>query len=351
MEERHISLQSVAVFASPSSGFSPIFLDVEKHISLDQSSRWRPPARASSSCLALLPGTLPLPLTLVRYTKKSSIRALPAAAPEAGIAARQIELKPPSYTVTWETQQPAPTEPPSEEDPDEDEPVPAPNDSISLSPPSFTVSWDAPLPTADDPEPEDPEPEEPGDDDDYPVPQPPKPSDSISLSPPSYTVSWDPPLPTTTKKPEYPGWPWRPRPTKTKKTTSKPSVTATVTWGRKRQFDYDPIPTDVGEDPEDPEDPEESDFPSPDPEEGDLPNFPIPTQKDSIGITPPKATISWGKREEEADNPPPTIGLGKPTATLIWPKPVKPTGHISWGKRQEDEVTINPPEATIIWGK
>jgi hypothetical protein len=122
-----------------------------------------------------------------------------------------------------------------------------------------------------------------------------------------------------------------------------------VTWN-KRQFDYDPNPTDIDmPDPEETESPDPEESEVPDPEEGDLPGFPVPTQPNSIGLGKPSATISWGKREDAAD-PPPTFWLGKPTATLIWPKPGKPTGHISWGKRQEDEVTVAPPSATITWG-
>src|SRR5207249_4051412 len=114
-------------------------------------------------------------------------------------------------------------------------PVPEPDIPVArqvgtLLPPSYSVSWENPVPAPT----QDPEPEDPEDPEDPMLPTLSVPSNRISLSPPSFSVSWDPPLHPTHSKTK------KPRPTK--KTTTKPGVSATISWG-KRQEDEGPEPT------------------------------------------------------------------------------------------------------------
>jgi hypothetical protein len=103
---------------------------------------------------------------------------------------------------------------------------------------------------------------------------------------------------------------------------AQPSPPTYISWG-KRQDDAEP--TDAPEIPDDefPEDPEDPEGPV------DIPPFPVPTQPNSIGIQPPTATVIWGKRQDE----------GLPTDFPLFPEPT-PT----------DEVSNSPPSATVIWG-
>lgn len=146
-----------------------------------------------------------------------------------------------------------------------------------------------------------------------------------------------------------------------------------MSWG-KRQDGAEPEPTDepLPEDDEDPfpEDPEDDDdFPIVPPGQG-------PT--DTIGLEPPTATVIWGKRNPQQFD---TIGLQFPTASFYFPS-AKPPTYISWGKRQDgsdepeptafpedpeddfpedpvitqapqpsDQIGLEPPTATVIWGK
>jgi len=185
-------------------------------------------------------------------------------------------------------------------------------------------------------EPEDPEPtEEPeptSDDGEPPIETGTKPSDQITLNPPTATISWgkrdvDPPPTIGLGFPTYSiVWPKFPLPT------------ATVTWG-KRQDDEEPIPPTEAL----PEDPV--------PEPTEILPGPQPDPSDEITLAPPTATVSWGKRDVD---PPPTIGLGFPTYTMIWPKPPKTTAHVSWGKRDVDPpptIGLGFPTYTMIWPK
>jgi hypothetical protein len=110
---------------------------------------------------------------------------------------------------------------------------------IDISNPTATVIWDK-----RDAEPQD---------------------DTIGLEFPHQTVWW--PQPSAVKPPTY------------------------ISWG-KRQDEVEP--TDVPEVPEVPELPEEPESPEPEDPEGPIvfPPFPVPTQPNSIDITPPTATVS-----------------------------------------------------------
>ncbi|KAF2786681.1 hypothetical protein K505DRAFT_398304 [Melanomma pulvis-pyrius CBS 109.77] len=333
----------------------------------------------------------------------------------------QISLGPPSYSISWDTGVPAgptataePTEDP--EDPEYPPGPPATSNQISLGQPSASVSWnrrqeEEPEPTeVPEPEfPEEPLPEEP-EDPDFPAlpnfPQP-APSNVIGITPPKYTIIWgkrqdDEPEPTASPEepefPEFPEFPPLPLPTPPSQITLLPPKYS-ISWGKRQD---EPEPTAFPEEPL-PEEPEDPDSPA-------FPNFPQPTPSNDIGITPPKATIIWGKRQE--DEPEPTdfpepepedpeepfpeepeepefpfpaqptpsnvIGITPPKATIIWgkreaapatnsygfsfptqivsfqppkgPKPTRPV-YVSWGKRQDDEVTLLPPSASISWGK
>lgn len=310
-------------------------------------------------------------------------------------APRQVGLNPPSYSVSWETSAPQPTENPEDPgEPGDGFPVPTPSNQISLYPPSYSISWDAGTPA---PQPtEDPEdPEEPG----FPAPVP-TPSNQISLNPPSYSVSWDTPVPPQPTKKPWTGQPGRPtrrppglpsrfsiswftgRPKNTGGVSwdaGVPDNTAGVTWDGAQ-------PTDAPEKPQDPsqypidnqpkpsdqisnnpptntviwgkrqyeEDPEPTEEPEPEPApedpEGPIiipPFFPTQLPPNTIGIQPPQVSFSWGKRQEDeptgpVDIPPPPQ-VTPPDQISIQP----PVPSVSWGKRQEDEPTgpidIPPP--------
>ncbi|CAO2657544.1 Nn.00g036700.m01.CDS01 [Neocucurbitaria sp. VM-36] len=210
-----------------------------------------------------------------------------------------------------------------------------------------------------------------------PTPTPPKETDQISLGPPKYSVSWNlekrqdtidlnvkptskAPLKstsTTTTKPKPKPTSKKPKPSSTPKPTPTPTPTPTpsppqqsdeitigppqysISWAKKRQFDYDPeataepFPEDEEPFPEDPED------------EGpiEIPPFPFPTQPNSIGIQPPKVSFGWGKREAAPQTEHDTIGLQFPRPTIWWPKPQPPT-YVSWGKRQDEAEPTALPE-------
>ncbi|KAJ4286135.1 hypothetical protein N0V90_013484 [Kalmusia sp. IMI 367209] len=231
-----------------------------------------------------------------------------------------------SASVSWgkrqEDEDPEPTEFPGfPEDPDFPEdpeepggpisfpsfPVPTPPNSIGIQPPSVSFSWgkrqeDEPEPT-DFPEPEDPE--DPADPIGSPVGPQPTPPNSIGIQPPHVSFSWGkreeaaaatpPPSIGLDKPTNSIKWPQPP------KSTSK----AWISWG-KRQDDGDP--TEV--------------FP------------PAPTHSDQITFVPPTASISWGKRDAEAQAP--TYGLGFPTFSFNFPGLPRSSAYISWGKRDDD---------------
>lgn len=367
------------------------------------------------------------------------------------------------YTVSWDTPVPPSTK----------EPVvtpPRPSDSIGIQPPKVTVSWgrrqlesdpgatpEPEIPTDAEPEPE-PEEEEPveedpewPDNDDEPggtIIQPsvviPTPSNSIGIQPPRNTIIWgkrqfeyepeptgEPETPVESEEPELeePEWPeedpeWPEDDDESGGTIIMPPGViptpgnsigiqppkATIIWG-KRQFEYEPEPTegpqapepeepDVEEpepEPEEPEWPEEPEpeWPEvPEPEWPEEPDFPIelppwiiPKPSNSIGIQPPKATIIWGRRKVAAE----TTSYGFEHTAIIptMIPPLRPTSDVIWGKRQvdneiledpiddpeeepvdpiedstdfpdlpglptatpKDEVTMESPTATIVWGR
>jgi hypothetical protein len=259
-----------------------------------------------------------------------------------------IGITPPKYTVIWgkrqfeyddgdEPEEPIPEEPfpeePFPEDPFPEEPedpfpsVPdtKPSNVIGITPPKSTVIWGKrqfEYDDGDDPEepipeePEEPTPEEPFPEDPFPE-EPEDPFPSVPDTKPSNVIGITPPK-------------------------------STVIWG-KRQFEYDD-----GDDPEEPipEEPFPED-PFPEEPEDPFPNVPDTTPSNVIGITPPKATIIWGKREKASTSN--SAGLHFPTYSVSWsgPKPPKTTKpvYVSWGKRQDDEVTLLPPSASISWDK
>lgn len=265
-----------------------------------------------------------------------SIQALPAAVPEP-----QFGIGPPQYSISWDLSPPSFTAEP--EEPEESEyPAPTPSDQISLSPPTATVSWDgSPIPTEI---PEDGIPEYPED----PELHPPSPSDAISLSPPIFSVSWDgPELPKPSKEP------WRPRPpkpthkTRSRKSSSRGHVSATISWGR-AQVEVLSTPTN-GISLHPPSYSLSWDGPRP-PKPTKKPHPPIPTRKTSTnGYV--SASVSWAKRQDFSysiswDGPQPP----KPTRKPWWPPAWTSTdGYVSasvtWNKRQEegDPEPTDPP--------
>lgn len=174
-------------------------------------------------------------------------------------------------------------------------PAPTPPNSIGVQPPQVSISWgkrqdDEPEPT-DSPNPEDPE--EPENPISFPGAPAPTPPNSIGFEPPQVSFSWG--------KREA-------APTAPSYGLAKPTVTsraAWISWG-KRQDDG---PTEV--------------FP------------PAPTPSDQITFIPPTATISWGKRDAEAQSP--TWGLGFPTFSWGFPPQYPSSAYISWGKRDDDD--------------
>ena len=316
-----------------------------------------------------LPGPLPTTPPTVSGPSETSDPEYPEPVPT---PSNQISLYPSSYSVSWDTgAAPAPTE-----EPEPGLPGPVPSNQISLNPPSYSVSWDLPPTKA----PWTPNPtRQPGHHthrpssakppysvtwetgspantggvswdvpqgtttsvDDEPTPPPAnQPSDQISLYPPSASVTWN-------KRGEASlTSSWGFQFTSIIPSASKPSkYTGEVSW-YKRQDEADPT-SDPGD---------------------DLPPPFTPTPSNDIGIQPPSATISWGKREPAQSN---SFGLGKPTHSIWWPRPPKTSAYISWGKRQEDEptddptdalpppaqqtppdeISVLPPSATVIWGR
>jgi hypothetical protein len=322
-------------------------------------------------------------------------------------------------------------------------PLPTPKNSIGIQPPTATVIWgkrqDEPEPSTVPELPEDPEfPEEPEfpEDPDVPtnIPVLPTPPNSIGIQPPRQSMSWgkrqDEAEPTTVPElPEDPEFPEDPDvPTNIPVVPTPPNSIGiqpprqSMSWGKRQYVDEPtaaPQPTpEVPEEPlpEDPEFPEEP-FPE-DPEFPEDPDVPtdipvLPTPPNSIGIQPPRASMSWGKRQYEEDpveteapadeptdyplppqvTPPNEIGIQPPKATIIWgkekrepqtnsygfeftsiipsfvPPAVRPTGGVTWGKRQDeeepvedlplppifptstDEVSMQPPQGSMSWGK
>lgn len=204
------------------------------------------------------------------------------------------------------------------------------------------MSWDgSPVPT-DDPEPEKPEtPEEPEEPEEpeFPVPST---SNIISLNPPSFSVSWDGPQPPKTSK--KPGHPKPPRPThktKSKKTSTKGYVTASVSWG-KAQDEALSTPTNIiSLNP--PTYSVSWNGPKP-PKTTKKPRPPKPSQKTSTkGHV--SASISWAKRQDVSysiswDGPQPPLPTKKPWPW--WPPAWTSTNgyvsaSVSWNKRQDEE--------------
>lgn len=95
--------------------------------------------------------------------------------------------------------------------------------------------------------------------------------------------------------------------------------------------------------PEEPEDdfPEDPDFPS-EPEEPEEP-VPVPTQPNSIGIQPPTATVIWGKRQEETE----PIEEPKIPDDEFPEEPEEPVP----APTQPNTIGLEPPVATVIWSK
>jgi hypothetical protein len=366
---------------------------------------------------------LPLPTAPTDPETPEEPENPPPAPPAPPLPSDQITLGPPSASVSWDGPQvptttadavfgrakrqfdydPAPTnlpvgDPENPEDPEDGGPIVIPtltvlqpSDNIGISPPTATIIWGKRQfengPDSGDEEPEDPEDGGPSAIPDGPPQNPP---DQITLNPPTATISWgkrqfeNGPQPTDVPEdPENPDDPGdggpititgNPLQTPHDTVTIAPP-TATITWG-KRQFEYDPEPTDIPENPENPDDPGDSDPIT-------IPGNPPQNPPDIVTIAPPTATITWGKRQFEYDpeptdmpentedpedggpiviptnqpaNPPGSIGMNPPSAT------------ISWGKSQEDEdptitaippnqptpsdqITNAPPTASITWGK
>ncbi|KAF2199702.1 hypothetical protein GQ43DRAFT_105861 [Delitschia confertaspora ATCC 74209] len=112
----------------------------------------------------------------------------------------------------------------------------------------------------------------------------------------------------------------------------------TISWG-KRQFDYEPTaePLPVPTD-------EPTDEPIDDPEEDPTDDFPLPTiapPPNSVGIQPPKATIIWDKRQDESEPEPTDEPVEDPTDDFPLPTIAPPP----------NSVGIQPPQATISWDK
>ncbi|KAF2007369.1 hypothetical protein P154DRAFT_393598, partial [Amniculicola lignicola CBS 123094] len=88
----------------------------------------------------------------------------------------------------------------------------------------------------------------------------------------------------------------------------------------------------------------------------EIPVLPGPTPTDEISMNPPEATVSWGKRDDDADSQD-SIGLQFPTYSFNWPKPPKSTSKvaISWGKREAEPATnsfgLGKPTRSIKWPK
>jgi hypothetical protein len=64
---------------------------------------------------------------------------------------------------------------------------------------------------------------------------------------------------------------------------------------------------------------------------------------DQIGIEPPTATVIWGKENKRQDS----VGFEVPWQTVGWPKPKpqpKPPTYVSWGRREVvvAEATAKP---------
>lgn len=121
-----------------------------------------------------------------------------------------------------------------------------------------------------------------------------------------------------------------------------------VSWG-KRQDEAEPTEVpEVPDDglPEDPGDPEDPEGPI------EIPPFPVPTQPNSIGINPPTATVIWGRSQGETDPEDP-----EPTTLPSFPAPTQPnsigieppTATVIWGKREDDAQTLETASATVIW--
>lgn len=255
-------------------------------------------------------------------------------------------LLPPQQSVSWDNGSPSPTTNPNY-------PPSQPGDQISLGQPSGGVIWETTAPGTTN---------APGNPD-YPPPS--QPTDQISLGQPSYWISWDgsgPSLPaqTPTSMPTYSEFssvssetPSSAVVTQTSTSSPKPTVTSKTSTTSKKSRKPWPIPT-----------------PTPRP----IP----PKPSDQISQGQPSYTISWGKRQQFD-----TVGLQLPTASLSFPDPEPPT-YVSWGKRQgedsdppeptdtfptdpedpedpeitappeqqpSDQITLQPPSATIIWGK
>ncbi|KAF1958766.1 hypothetical protein CC80DRAFT_19438 [Byssothecium circinans] len=311
-----------------------------------------------------------------------SIQAIPAAQPQPDAqVVRQITLDPPTYSISWDPPLPTPPADDKPEDPEDDPPAPPPTDSITLSPPTASISWDGPQPPIttkkpgwpghwgkrqfeDDPDwPEDPE--DPGDGGPIiipPVGPPQNPPDTIIINPPTATITWGKrqvesgPRPTDfpddPEEPEDPGDGGPIEIPPAQPTQNPPDTvvinppTATITWG-KRQFESGPEPTDFPDDPEEPEEPGDGPIEIP-------PAQPTQNPPNTVIINPPTATITWGKRQADE-------------ITFV-----KPTGTISWGKRQDDDdddiptpteinnplppappddITLGLPSAIVTWGK
>lgn len=233
-----------------------------------------------------------------------------------------------SASVSWgkrqEDEDPEPTDfPDFPEDPEDPEtpisfpsgPFPTPPNSIGIQPPQVSFSWgkrqeDEPEPTDFPNFPEDPE------DPDSPISFPgapaPTPPNSIGIQPPQVSFSWGKREEAATapsyslSKPAASIKP--PKPSKPSKSSKPPKTTtkAWISWGKRQEDDG---PTEV--------------FP------------PAPTPSDQITFVPPTATLSWGKRDAEAQLP--TYGLGFPSFSFGLPPVAPSSAYVSWGKRDDDE--------------